>query len=82
MNFSERHWGLTFFYAYRAYGQESALNQSLVLYHAAAQSFISPQDAISGSGAGRNISFSLPSNCAEGNYPSRVILFISITQES
>ncbi|VDB84784.1 unnamed protein product [Peniophora sp. CBMAI 1063] len=72
LNSDAIYWGLTFFYAYRTYRQHSLLDLAIVAYNATyVNGFISPSAAESGTGAGRNVSFSPPSGCS-GTYAGGV----------
>ncbi|KZV72629.1 hypothetical protein PENSPDRAFT_348252 [Peniophora sp. CONT] len=58
------YWGLGFYYAYRTYKSQSLLDLAKSAYNATyTDAFITPSAASSGSGAGRNVSFSPPSGC-------------------
>ena len=79
LNSDAIYWGLAFYYAYRTYKQpdllQNAVDSWTILYNSA---FITPADAASGTGAGRNITFLPPSNCTLGEltrvrFPGQVI---------
>ncbi|VDB92041.1 unnamed protein product [Peniophora sp. CBMAI 1063] len=58
------YWGLAYFYAYRAYKQRPLLDLALSAYNATYWAgFVTPQDAIDGSGAGRSGSFLPSASC-------------------
>ncbi|KZV73155.1 hypothetical protein PENSPDRAFT_683188 [Peniophora sp. CONT] len=67
------YWGLTLFYSYRTYKNSVFLDHAMdawnIIYNS---TFITSDDATSGSGAGRNVSFFPPSNCTGGNYAGGV----------
>ncbi|VDB84719.1 unnamed protein product [Peniophora sp. CBMAI 1063] len=61
------YWGLGFYYAYRTYRTPFLLDLAKSAYNATyTDGFITPSAASSGSGAGRNVSFSPPSGCSSG----------------
>ena len=64
------YWGLALYYGYRTYRQQTLLDQAVKVWNMTYTSgFITADDAISGTGAGRNVSFSPPSNCtARGEF--------------
>ena len=72
------YWGIALFYSYRAYNDTQLLdiaeNAWSVTY---SNAFITPGDAASGSGAGRNVSFLPPSDCAGGT--ALVLLLVNAT---
>ena len=61
------YWALSFFYAYRTYKQQYLLDMAVSIYNTTySEAFITPDIAAKGSGAGRNESFLIPSNCTYG----------------
>ncbi|KZV70986.1 hypothetical protein PENSPDRAFT_752121 [Peniophora sp. CONT] len=67
------YWGLAFFYAHRTYNEPVLLSNAVdawnILYDGA---FITPDNAASGSGAGRNVSFLPPANCTSATFAGGV----------
>ncbi|KZV60269.1 hypothetical protein PENSPDRAFT_760104 [Peniophora sp. CONT] len=67
------YWGLTFFYSFRTYNNSTLLDNAIeswnIVYSGA---FISPSNAESSSGAGRNVSFPPSSNCTGGTFAGGV----------
>ncbi|KZV77309.1 hypothetical protein PENSPDRAFT_679489 [Peniophora sp. CONT] len=58
------YWGLTFFYAYRVYKQQFLLDIAVSIHNTTyVEAFITSSIAASGLGAGRNVTFAIPSNC-------------------
>ncbi|KZV61448.1 hypothetical protein PENSPDRAFT_759424 [Peniophora sp. CONT] len=58
------YWGLAFFYAYRTYRQQFFLDLAMMAHNLTyTGAFITSSAAASGTGAGRNVSFSPPSGC-------------------
>ena len=67
VNSDSIYWGLTLFYAYRTYRQQSLLDLAVNAWNMTYNSgFITPDNAATGTGAGRNVSFLQPSNCTAG----------------
>ena len=61
------YWSLAFYYAYRTYKQEFLLDTAVNIYEKTYLAyFITPSDAASGTGAGRNVSFNPPPSCLQG----------------
>ena len=61
------YWGIVFYYAYRTYRQPFLLNLAVEAYNATyLYGFVTPQDAASGTGAGRNGSFLPLPGCTNG----------------
>ena len=59
------YWGLAFFYSYRSYQDSTILATAVNIWNIVySEAFITPDDAASGSGAGRNVTFSPPADCA------------------
>ena len=76
------YWGLGFYYAYRTYKAQFLLDLAETAYNTTyADGFITPSAASSGSGAGRNVSFSPPSGCTSSKSPQvlRFQMLISAT---
>ena len=70
INSDSAYWGLALFYAYRTYRQQTLLDQAVKAWNVTyANGFITPDDALTGTGAGRNISFLHPSGCAASGTP-------------
>ncbi|VDB95877.1 unnamed protein product [Peniophora sp. CBMAI 1063] len=68
------YWALAFYYAYRTYKQEVLLETAISIYNATyAAAFITPNDAAAGTGAGRNVSFALPS-CTSDTFAGGVFV--------
>ena len=64
------HWGLAFYYSYRTYKEQSLLDTAIQIYNLTyTTAFITESAAASGTGAGRNGSFTPHSNCSAGIYP-------------
>ena len=59
------YWGLAYYYAYRAYRQQALLDLAVDAYNATYASFITPEAAAAGTGAGRNGSFTPPPDCTD-----------------
>ena len=60
------YWALTFFYAYRAYKQQSLLDLAVNAWNVTySTAFITPEAAATGTGAGRNGSFTPPPDCTD-----------------
>ena len=56
--------GLAFFYAYKAYSQSDFLDFAVQAHNTTYfNGFITPSAAITGTGAGRNVTFTPPSSC-------------------
>ncbi|KZV59441.1 hypothetical protein PENSPDRAFT_416959 [Peniophora sp. CONT] len=84
VNSDSVYWGLAFFYAYRTYRQQSLLEQAVAAYNATYMNgFITPSAAASGAGAGRNVSFSAPTNCTKyGTYAGGVFFYKDVQNDT
>ncbi|VDB95865.1 unnamed protein product [Peniophora sp. CBMAI 1063] len=64
LNSDSIYWGLAFFYAYKAYKQKRFLDFAVEAYDLTyAGGYINSSAAVTGTGAGRNITFTPPPNC-------------------
>ncbi|KZV77391.1 hypothetical protein PENSPDRAFT_679560 [Peniophora sp. CONT] len=69
------YWALAFYYAFRAYKQDFLLVTAKEIYaNTSATCFIAPSAAANGTGAGRNVSFTPPSGCANGDFAGGVFV--------
>ena len=63
------HWALAFYYAYRTYKEKFLLDTAIQIYNLTyTTAFINASAAASGTGAGRNVSFTPSSKCTGGVY--------------
>ncbi|VDB96011.1 unnamed protein product [Peniophora sp. CBMAI 1063] len=68
------YWGLASFYSYRTYNATDLLDNAKTAWDIVYNAFITPSAAASGSGAGRNVSFSPPTNCTAETFAGGVFL--------
>ncbi|VDC04950.1 unnamed protein product [Peniophora sp. CBMAI 1063] len=67
------YWGLGIFYSYRTYKDPALMALAVSAWETTyTGAFITPSEAVSGQGAGRNVSFLSPTNCTGGTFAGGV----------
>ncbi|KZV77392.1 hypothetical protein PENSPDRAFT_747118 [Peniophora sp. CONT] len=74
------YWGLAFFYAYKAYNDKHFLDLAVMAYNATyTGGFITPDAAVNGTGAGRNVTFT---RCSDESIAGGVFYSLSAKEET